>query len=264
MRVIGTWALAAAAVFGLAGTLACSSPGAAGEFDDDAGHEPAPPPDLFQHDCDPRRTNDCPAGQKCSYVVDPSFGPTNRCVALLGEGLEGDSCELLGDSDDCAAHKICWATDADGSGGVCVEFCTTSLTCGGDVNICSVASGGLLPLCLPRCDPLAQDCAEGWGCYPDKSRRWVCDRDQSGALGGHGEPCACLNCCAPGFACLSGALIDAEGCGVDGAESCCGLICPLDQAATQDVCPTEAERCVAVYDALGFPAGYENVGLCRL
>lgn len=254
-------------VAGAAG-LGCTGTGATGGFEDSAGEDSAAPPDLFQPQCDPRRINDCPTGQKCSYLVDPSFGPTNRCVELLGDGLEGESCERIGDSDDCGPHRICWATEADGSGGVCVEFCTSALTCTGNVNnICSVANDGFLPLCLPRCNPLVPDCAEGWGCYPDSSRRWVCDRDQSGAQGAHGDPCACLNCCDPGLACLPGPLVDAEGCSLEESEGCCGLICAVDQAAElppeESVCPTQAERCVAMYSSTAFPAGYENVGLCQ-
>ncbi|MFO7561606.1 MAG: hypothetical protein R6X02_03095 [Enhygromyxa sp.] len=241
--------------------LGCNTSGSAGEFGDDAGQDEGLPPDLPQPQCDPRREGDCPAGQKCSYVDDAEQGPTNRCVELLGDKLEGQSCERIGDSDDCGAHRVCWATAADGSAGICVGFCDAGLSCELDGTVCSVASGGLLPLCLPRCNPLAQDCYEGWGCYPDPGQRWVCDVDRSGALGGHGDPCACINCCDPGFACLSGALVDAEGCGADGAAGCCGMICALNR---DDPCPSEAERCRAFYDPKELMMGLENVGTCRL
>jgi len=248
-------------LLGLFALLACSSSGSAGEFEDDAGQDEAAPPDLPQPLCDPRHADDCPSGQKCSYVVDEELGPTNRCVELLGDKLEGESCQRVGESDDCGPHRICWATEADGSAGICVEFCDLALTCVDERTICSVASGGLLPLCLRACDPLVQDCFGGWGCYPDPDQRWVCDVDRSGELGEHGDPCECINCCDPGLACLAGAMVDAEGCGGEGAAGCCGAICALDEPPT---CPSEAEDCEPFYEDNAVMIGLEDVGLCRL
>lgn len=240
--------------------LACSQGGNAGDFEDDAGDDEALPPDLPEPDCDPRRADDCPDDAKCSYVVDARLGPTNRCVLLHGDKLEGESCERIGDSDDCANHHLCWAADQQGKAGICVSFCDPALVCAQPGKVCSVANYGLLPLCLPSCDPLAQDCAAGWGCYPDASRRWVCDVDRSGPTGQHGDPCECINCCDPGLACLSGALIDAEGCGTPELPSCCGLICNHQQ---QSSCPSEAERCQPFYPGDELMLGLENVGTCR-
>lgn len=245
--------------------LGCPSSGAPGGFEDELGSDDAVPPDLPQPECDPRRLDDCASGQKCSHVVDPELGPTNRCVELAGEGLEGEACERVGETDTCANHHICWATDAQGFGGTCVAFCTAALVCEDDLAVCSVSTGGLLSLCLPKCDPLIQDCAEGWGCYPDDYQRWACDRDQSGGAGAHGDGCACLNCCDPGLACMSGALVDAVGCGMQGAVGCCGAICALEGGApVEGVCPTEAERCEPFYDSDAVLMGYEQVGLCQL
>jgi hypothetical protein len=255
---IRTGALSLSLIVGL---LGCRTSESAGEFEDDAGQDEAEPPDLPQPECDPRRSDDCPSGQKCSYVADGEFGPTDRCVELLGEKLEGESCVQIGDSDDCAAQRICWATDADGNGGICVGFCDTGLTCELDGELCSVANGGLLPLCLPRCNPLVQDCIDGWGCYPDPGQRWVCDLDRSGAAGAHGEACECINCCDPGLACMAGVTVDAEGCGGDGAAGCCAVVCNTD--AVEDSCPTELEDCDPFYEPDALLMGYENVGICQ-
>jgi hypothetical protein len=216
--------------------LACQQRGSAGEFEDSVGEDEGAPPDLPQPECDPRRYGDCPSGQKCSYVVDAELGPTNRCVDRHGEKLEYESCQRIGDSDDCAEHRICWATEADGTAGICVSFCDAQLGCEREQDVCSVAAEGALPLCLPGCD-------------------------RSGATGAHGDACACLNCCDPGLACLSGAMVDAEGCGADGAVGCCGSICDLAQ---QSVCPSEAERCEAFHDDDAVMVGFEDVGICRL
>jgi hypothetical protein len=241
--------------------LGCSTSGNAGDFEDDTGADEGQPPDLPQQECDPRRFEDCPSGQKCTYVVDAEQGPSNRCVDLLGEKLEGESCQQIGDSDDCAAHRICWATDPEGHG-ICIGFCDTALDCENEALVCSIASEGLLPLCLPGCDPLVQYCLPGWGCYPDPGQRWVCDVDRSGAMGVHGDPCECLNCCDPGLVCMSGSMVDAEGCGGEGgAAGCCGQVCDLEQEV---MCPTELEQCEAFYDPDAVMLGFENVGICRL
>lgn len=241
----------------------CPSSESPGGFADDSSESSDPsPPDLPQSECDPRYPTACGDGYKCSYVVDPEFGPLNRCVELLGEGLVGEACELLGDSDTCGAHSICWGRDADG--GVCVEFCSPALLCVDPLATCVVSNQSLLSLCLPKCDPLLQDCEDGWGCYPDDFQRWACDRDQSSELGAHGDPCDCLNCCDPGLACMPGGLVDAEGCGTELA-GCCARICALDDGApVEGVCPSEAERCEPYYDSDSVLMGYDNVGICEL
>ena len=263
MRPASICALALASL--LAG---CQTRGNAGDFGDDGDEgDEGSPPDLPQPDCDPRDDGDggCPDGTKCGYVEDPELGPTNRCVALVGELGLGDACEELGDSDDCGSGMICWGTDADGIGGVCVEFCDEGLLCSEETARCSVANDGALPLCLPACDPFVQDCASGWGCYPDLSDRWVCDRDRSGTLGQHGEPCECLNCCDPGLVCRPGPMVDAEGCGgEDGADHCCTPICTLDEGQpVEGVCPSEAERCERFYPSGVVVLGLEDLGLCE-
>jgi hypothetical protein len=236
-----------------------------GGFEDDLDTGEATPPDLLQSECDPRRESDCEDGSKCSYVVDPEFGPINRCVALLGDGIAGEPCEQIGDSDDCANHHLCWATDVDGLAGVCVSFCSTALTCESPLDTCAVSNGDLLSLCLPKCDPIAQDCAPGWGCYPDDYQRWACDRDRSGDIGAHGQACTCLNCCDPGLICLAGALVDGEECGAEGAPGCCAQLCALEDGAPVDEsCPTELERCESFYDGSTAPLDYDHIGICQL
>jgi hypothetical protein len=249
----------------MAGTVGCKPSTEPGGFEDDLDTGDAAPPDLPQSECDPRRSDDCEDGFKCSYVVDPEFGPINRCVALLGDALAGEPCELIGESDDCANHHICWATDTDELAGVCVSFCSSMLTCQNPLDTCSVSNGDLLSLCLPKCDPLVQDCAPGWGCYADDYKRWACDRDRSGNGGAHGQPCACLNCCDPGLMCLAGALVDAESCGPEGSVGCCGQVCMLGEVRpAEPVCPTELEQCEPFYPSDEVLMGYGHIGICRL
>lgn len=243
----------------------CRSGAEPGGFEDDLDAGEVPPPDLPQPACDPLRDDVCEAGFKCSYVIDPESGPSNRCVELHGDGVAGEPCEKLGDSDDCADQHLCWATDDEGIG-VCVEYCSLMLTCESELDTCSVSNNDLLALCLPECDPVLQDCAPEWGCYADDYQRWACDRDRSGAGGAHGQPCDCLNCCDPGLVCLPGAIVDAEGCGPDGAAGCCAKVCELDidGVPVEPSCPTEREQCEPFYDSAAVLMGYEHVGVCRL
>jgi hypothetical protein len=245
--------------------VGCGSGVTSGGFEDDLDTGDASPPDLPQPECDPLRDDACEAGLKCSYVIDPELGPTNRCVKLLGEGLAGEPCSQLGDSDDCADQHLCWAIDDDGLG-MCVGFCSPTLTCESELDTCSVSNGDLLSLCLRACDPIAQDCGPEWGCYADDYGRWACDRDRSGIGGAHGEPCECLNCCDPGLVCMPGALVDADGCGPDGAAGCCANLCEVDPdgVPVDPVCPTELEGCVPFYESNTLLMGYEHVGICRL
>ena len=260
-------ALGALGLLGL-GSLACSTTTTSpGGFEDDLGEDTGPvPPDLPESECDPRRPDGCDEGQKCSHVDDTELGSLNRCVAIHGEGLAGEACEHVGDSDTCANHHICWATDAEGQG-VCKEFCSPALDCEDDDDLCSVSNAGTLSLCLRRCDPLAaiSTCPRYWGCYPDDYLRWACDRDQSGEAGGHGSGCACINCCDPGFICLPGALVDAEGCGDEDTPGCCGAVCEVGEGLpVEGVCPVPTETCSQFYPGGEAPLGYDHVGVCEL
>ena len=252
------------AMLALAGLgSACQGFAAPGGFGDEGTDTSTAPPDLPQAECDVRRYDDCDAGQKCSWVVDDSGVSEPRCVPLLGELEAGEACTTIGESDDCANHHICWGTDAEGQG-TCVDYCSTGLACESADDVCSVSDGGDLFLCLAQCDPVAQDCAEGWGCYPDANKRWACDRDRSGETGTHGDPCTCLNCCDPGLICMAGMLVIDEDCGPEGAENCCGEICDLDDPQPpEDVCPVEGEWCRPFYDADEVIQGYEKVGVCE-
>ncbi|GEM_PF-2135713 len=261
---------AAAGVVGLLG-VACERPVELGGFEDDQGEpsEEPRPPDLPDPACSLLFPGQCEEGFKCSYVVDAELGPTHICVEVLGDGQADEACESIGDSDSCEPGHQCWGVDEDGQGGVCVAYCSSNLSCAADDKSCSVSVGGLLPLCLTPCHPHSEptECEPGWGCYMDAGKRWSCDRDRSGELlGQHGDPCDCLNCCDPGFVCLVGSRVDAEGCGADGAEGCCGAICELGQEPPGEgedpICPGELEACRSLYSSDAQLEGYEQVGIC--
>src|SRR5690606_27152106 len=94
-----------------------------------------------------------------------------KCVPVLGDGMAGEPCTHAGvfeATDSCDEHSVCWNAMYGGGNptGTCVEFCSGSP----DDPMCSVGSScvitsSAIPLCLDQCDPLAQDCADGLGCY---------------------------------------------------------------------------------------------------
>jgi hypothetical protein len=239
-----------------------------GNFEDDVGDTVGVPPDLFEPECLPRSVGfvgGCADDEKCGYVVDPELGSTGRCVPLVGQGVVGDPCTRVGESDTCGDGMLCWAVDPATDEGVCIEYCTAFLSCENTDKVCVVAEDGLLALCLDPCLPTVPDaCPPGWGCYDSPAGRWGCDRDYSGAGGGHGSPCECVNCCDPGLICEPAGLVDAPDCMVEGAIGCCATVCELpDEGEAEPTCPSENESCEAYYGEQVL-AGYEKVGVCRL
>jgi hypothetical protein len=82
----------------------------------------------------------------------------------------------------------------------------------------------VLAICLPDCDPLAQDCGDGLGCYATY-QTFLCVWDASGDAGGLGAACDNINGCDPGSACVEGSLVpECEG------PSCCAAFCDAGAA----------------------------------
>jgi hypothetical protein len=216
-------------------------------------------------ECNPR-TQDCPEGLKCTaYLKPPGVGwNANQCVPEPADGgVAGDPCDVMGTDvftgmDNCAKGYICLNTDPDGKNGACVEFCTVDDTCPnttGGSGICNVANEGVLPICLPTCDPLVQDCPAKQGCYGDpEGPPFICFGPDPKDGGQDGSKCDFTNACLPGLQCQDSATL--EGCPADSA-GCCTPFCPLDGMEC-----TGMEVCTAFF-AEPFP-GYENVGICVL
>ncbi len=95
----------------------------------------------------------------------------------------------------------------------------------------------------PSCSPLAQDCAEGMGCYPVEGSgvlTFACvDVDSVELLGQDGDPCELSTACGPGLMCVSGPQL--ENCSA--TIGCCTPLCELDGASSQ--C-SGSEQCIAL------------------
>lgn len=107
--------------------------------------------------CNPVSQIGCRSGEKCAIdELEPECQPA-------GDKGFGQACTVAGDgSDDCAAGGHC-------SAGICAEICTETPDSCGDGFFCDYRPfpySARLGLCVPRCDPVVQDClAAGDACY---------------------------------------------------------------------------------------------------
>lgn len=236
--------------------------GETGDADTD-GSDTAPEPDAGEDaGCDPW-AQDCPDGEKCAYS-DEGYGTQTRCVPVDPEPKsDGETCEVQmgADSgiDDCDAGLICAHVDEQGFG-VCAELCTGSPqapACSDPNAMCKVCQDDCPSLCVPSCDPLAPECADGHVCTPNNEGAFACT--PSGANGdgpgAQGDACEYANECEPGFACMPGTTVPECQSGF-----CCASYCDLGGA---DMCPGKTV-CVPWNDDEDAPPEYAHVGVCSL
>ena len=205
---------------------------------------------------------DCPEGTACKPKAcmpdnqETGIWDTDVCIPA-GQRAVGEECTRPGTAEletECMKGAMCW-------GGVCQATCTGSID---DAkcemgNTCLIGNDGVLAVCLPACDPLAPACAGPTDvCLPagDDPDGFICipkagDPDS----GKWGDPCPCRNCCQAGLNCVSGPLVDKEGCLNE--ESCCAQFCDMSK---DEPCPGAMEKCEPVFDTE--KPGYENVGIC--
>ncbi|WAS99034.1 hypothetical protein [Nannocystis punicea] len=217
--------------------------------------------DLFEQDC--------PEGMKCSpHSADgDNAWETLKCVDVVPApaGFH-EPCQLLGvpasGEDTCDEGLMCWFTQSDTGVGICLPHCTGSP----DAPVCAPGSRcsstfpgeDILSLCLPSCDPLAQDCPNGGPCTPWDEEFWGCYSDDSGDEGQAFDPCVHVRACDPGLTCAEPELADECD---PRANGCCLPYCDLDLPNT---CPGQGQACVAWYVPGQAPPGLEDVGLCAL
>lgn len=212
--------------------------------------------------CDPW-VQDCPRGQKCMpYSIDGSSSwNATKCTPIADDPNEdGEACSAFegpfGGVDDCSAISMCFWVDAETNVGECVAFCVGTLefpSCADGVTTCTLPSDGLPAVCLPLCDPLAQDCAAGSGCYFVHDH-FECDPDVSGASGAPGDACDAAGECDPGAVCVLGTAV--PNCAT---QTCCASFCDL----TAPSC-TDGLECTPWHDDGEAPPGEENIGACLL
>jgi hypothetical protein len=204
--------------------------------------------------CDPW-TQDCPAYEKCSWEKVDGVART-RCVPVEPDAkLPGEPCTVFGDPnsgyDDCVLGAFCHHLDADNQG-MCIALCGGSPlapSCMRDDAVCQVCPD-CPSLCVPLCDPLAQDCADDFACVP-VSGSFACQpADQSGR-GMLGDACEYTFQCQVGFACIDALAVP----GCDGV-ACCSPFC----STSEPICP-QGMSCVPWFDNDSPPL--PNLGICK-
>lgn len=216
--------------------------------------------------CDTFAQN-CPATQKCvPYAHDGGWNWTGtRCSPIVPDPAgPGEPCAVYGNAvsglDDCDLGLLCWDVDPATNLGHCVPQCVGSsdaLLCDDPDRVCTTNGAGVLNLCLERCHPLLQDCAEGQGCYLGYSG-FLCVPDASGEDGSAYDSCEFLNVCDPGLVCVD--ATDEQGC-PSTAGGCCKTLCELGTSGSP--C-SPLEECVPwEWTDDDIPPELEDIGQCK-
>ncbi|MFV8749929.1 hypothetical protein ACNOYE_05230 [Nannocystaceae bacterium ST9] len=225
-------------------------------FIGDGDIPPDAPCDLFMQDC--------PRGEKC-VGYDAFGGETwnaEKCVPVLGDQHEGEPCTWDGFSaatDDCDANTGCWNLEqVEGQWtGTCHAFCSGSVDnplCPEGFS-CPISGDPHVAFCVPDCDPLAQDCDEGLGCYWTNFEFSCVFTDQGIPTG---EPCGFVNDCAPGNLCAAAETLPSCA-----GDACCTSFCDLELGDAGCV-GQPGSACVAFFEEGMAPNGQTNIGICVL
>jgi hypothetical protein len=197
---------------------------------------------------------DCPPDEKCMpWANDGGAVWTDvRCSPILDRPKQvGETCHVEGWNasgiDDCDHGLMCLWVDAAWKVGTCAAFCQGSAdspSCADALLHCTIELEGVMPLCLPTCDPLLQDCPVGGGCYRDNGDGFVCGDTIEPSIT-LGEACESDWQCNAGSLCVTSRTL--TGCA---ADSCCAAIC---DTTLPDPCGAD-HTCIAFSE--GATAGY--------
>jgi hypothetical protein len=253
-------------------TFAPAEAGSIGDGDGDGDADTGEPPVLFLVQPDGGGTafecdifaQDCAPGFKCNVWANDGGNSWNatKCVPIAPDaGEPGEPCTVEGSGvsgiDTCALGALCWDVDPETLEGVCISFCTGTASNPVCEDPNTTCEGRDIPLCLPRCCPLEQDCVAGQGCYAVQDS-FTCAPDASGAQGAFGDACEFINVCDPGMVCLGASAVP----GCRGSVGCCSPFCVVGSDSCSLLHP--AMDCVAWFEEGHAPAGFEHVGVCVL
>lgn len=209
---------------------------------------------------------DCPPGEKCTpYSRDGGNAwDAVRCSPIADDPkAPGEACTVVdgGQSgiDDCERGAMCWSVDFETNLGECVERCHGSPgnpLCSDPCTRCSIfSSDWILALCLPDCDPLAQDCGPGQACYL-AAGALQCVPYYADEPGLPGDPCDFPFVCDPGNTCLPAAMVP----GCAGATGCCAPFCDANTTNTCDAL-LPGTSCVPLFDRAEGPEACLGIGV---
>lgn len=249
------------------GALDEDSSGAYEDDSSDSAYTPDLSDDGCGDECDIWDPDACGPGRKCTAVaceVGSSSWDSNMCRDIHGDAQMGDECEStdnssLSGNDTCAAGFLCLNIDIDTAIGHCLAFCTGSPSnpsCPEDYT-CMINGDGVVPRCLPNCDPLTNEgCVGDEVCAPTYGHSFVC---QWGPYPNapYGTPCEYVNGCNVGLACIDASAVPEPGC--ENAIGCCSPYCDLNAPTP---CPGEGQICQPFFKTA--PDAYAHVGTCAL
>jgi hypothetical protein len=234
-----------------------------GEGDGDGDGDPGECT-LWEQDCPDEDTKCAP----WSLAPDGTPDTTKCCPESADPKVPGDSCNVQDYDgscvDDCERGSICVVDRPDSLEGICTQLCDPDApTCEPD-EVCKpffemLEDAAIVPLCMPECDPLAQDCdvqgRPGWTCLPDTivDTRFICTPPPPGTPKTFLESCTLANECQPGLFCAPDAIL--EGC-VSSSGFCCTYYCDLNE--NPDPCPQPLE-CTSFESP--YPQ-WQHVGAC--
>lgn len=250
-------------------STASEETGAAATTEDDTGLFIKPTDIPLTESCDPW-SQDCPAGEKCTWYNDDGGGFWNntKCVPVMeNPAQEGSPCFVVDDGvsgiDNCDLGLMCWDVDAENQG-FCVALChgtDEAPLCDAPKTICSTHSFGF-GVCLPGCEPLLEDCDPSDVCVGNPGGgSYICVLDASGDEGQQHDPCMSANTCDPGLACVE--VTAAVECDQD-EMGCCQPFCDLTDPDADAKCEGVGQVCTPhLVEGMVVP-GYEYVGYCAV
>lgn len=171
---------------------------------DAAGMADAAVPDPDS--CDPVSNTGCADDEKCSFLVESESPLTGRTTCVpAGNVPPGGACTRgpAGETgyDNCAGNASCVA-------GTCQEICLDEPdSCSVENEACFLQPPAYsdregVGLCLPSCDPVAQDCPAGEGCYLDAASGDSACATPVTESGMQGDDCQFQNACQIGYGCV--------------------------------------------------------------
>jgi hypothetical protein len=209
--------------------------------------------DCYEHDkCAPWANDGTDAWNAVKCVpLDPDPDPIGAPCVVEGYVASG--------VDSCGLSAMCWNVDPETLEGHCVGFCLgneSDPSCEDPQDTCLIANWGRLILCLPQCDPLADDCDEGFACRPKapsgvEPSGFVCLPTEAG--GQVVDGCEALGGCPIGHACVGSNVIETCGAG------CCAPYCNLNDPFPEPC--SDDHVCLPLFEG-DAPPGYAHVGVC--
>jgi hypothetical protein len=215
-------------------------------------------------------SQDCQDGEKCNPWANQGGNRWNAVVCVPVDPSPAqldDECAVEGSTtsgiDNCDFGLMCFDADPETGIGTCTPLCTgteANPVCADATTTCTISHDGVLILCLPSCDPLAQDCAhDGDACMPTYYGAFSCFPTYQPSAAA-GEPCQYPDSCLAGTACVPGDRV--VGCP---AESCCTPLCDDTDPYADIGCPgnAEGELCEPWYPEIQVPdPPPQPIGVC--